>query len=774
MKEMVGAAIALIAGLAGSARAAADAAPVVFRPGRAEVVIPDSACDVVRFAAAEATNFLSRVLDAEVPLVHSFTPGRTALVLGTNAWSRAAGVCPEGLPWDSFVVKAEWNRVYVAGCDDPAVRVEDALNGAYWQQMFERATLFGVYEFLERYAGCRFYFAHELGEIVPRRDSVAVPAGAYRRSPEFAYWSYQTFWDGAWIGEGPVPQDAAGRYTATGRGRVLNLWRLRGSSFYVPYAHGLNQFHYLRRFGKTHPEYFQLQGNRRRVDPSERHYGQLCHSSAVNEEIKRDVLSYLRGEPASVRGIPASRSAAAGEFGWNRRNPYGPYVCVMPQDGMGPCSCSDCQKAYDMKDADGYASELIWSKTAELARHVTAAGFTNAVLTQMAYTPYATVPKCELPPNVDVQLARLGPWVITNPTAWQKQKDTIRQWSEKVGHRISLWTYPLKGYGNNLKIPEVPQMTPKAWGAFYKEVAPWISGGFAESGSDRFFFNHLNYYVYSRIAWDNSVDVAAVLDEYYRLMFGAAAADVRAVYDELERKWLCEIAGNFRDTPLGPMAIPPSEHEIWTKTYGAKVLADFRGRFDRAAARLDGNSVEVRRLALVRDELLGALERGSRAYLDSISVEKELERRAARPNRVSLVSDAGFNKAVRDRSTFVSGPDSIRLDATDRPSVSCTHYFDGKSAVLKPATKYRLSYFVKTANVQPTDMKGGAVVIVNDGKNHRFPFTAAISGTLDWIHREFVFTTLPTASEKPCYVRLFLSQSTGTAWFDGVELTEVE
>ena len=257
-------------------------------------------------------------------------------------------------------------------------------------------------------------------------------------------------------------------------------------------------------------------------------------------------------------------------------------------------------------------------------------------------------------------------------------------------------------------------------------------------------------------------------------MFGAASEDLKGIYDELERKWLVELAGNIRDTPLGPMAIPPSEHEVWTKVYAPSVIGGFRERFDRAAEKVARGTVENRRVALVRDELLGALERGSRTYLDSVSVTKELERRAADANRVSLVSDGGFRKAVRDCATFVSGPDSIRLDAMDKPSVSCSHPFGGIATPLKPSTKYRLSFFVKTENVQPKGEKGGASVVLNDGRNHRYPFAAGISGTMDWIHREFIVTTLPTAGKTPGYLRLVLGDATGTVWFDGVELTEVK
>ena len=58
-----------------SPSSACDAA-VTFKPGESEVVIGAKASQVVAFAAAEATNFLSRVLGAPVPIVHEPTPGK--------------------------------------------------------------------------------------------------------------------------------------------------------------------------------------------------------------------------------------------------------------------------------------------------------------------------------------------------------------------------------------------------------------------------------------------------------------------------------------------------------------------------------------------------------------------------------------------------------------------------------------------------------------------------------------------------------------------------
>ena len=143
----------------------------------AEVVVAPDAPPATRFAAAEMTNYLARVLGHEIPLVPAPTEGRYAILLGTNAWSRAAGLRPESLPRDSYCVKIGPNRAYIAGCDsptqDPARQIAQGRVGH-----FERATLFGVYGFLDRHAGVRFYFPGELGTVVPTAPSVKLQEGS--------------------------------------------------------------------------------------------------------------------------------------------------------------------------------------------------------------------------------------------------------------------------------------------------------------------------------------------------------------------------------------------------------------------------------------------------------------------------------------------------------------------------------------------------------------------------------------------------------------------
>ena len=49
----------------------------------------------------------------------------------------------------------------------------------------DRGTLFGVFEFLERCAGVRWYFPNELGVVIPTKTHLAVTQIDVTRSPYY-------------------------------------------------------------------------------------------------------------------------------------------------------------------------------------------------------------------------------------------------------------------------------------------------------------------------------------------------------------------------------------------------------------------------------------------------------------------------------------------------------------------------------------------------------------------------------------------------------------
>ena len=732
----------------------------VLCPGEVDVVTAPDACSVVRFAADELAGFVGKSLGCEVPVVTSFSEGRTSLVVGTNAWSRAAGVCPERLPRDGFVVRSLGNRVYVAGCDSPKTDMK-ALLGAKSQWPFqhgERASVFAVYGFLERYAGVRFYWPGEMGTVVPRHGSIEVPEGEWTCAPDFTV---------------REPSFAS----------PLQYLRLRAQTKYTPCAHGLAALSLRERFSGSHPEYFALRkgpDGRLVREPEmsvpESHAGQLCWTSdALWEQIHADAVAYFSGVSAKDHGVPGHYS----KKGWSWGNGwYGEYFDVMGQDGFQPCLCDGCQAAYSKTDRDQYATELVWSRTAALANRLLREGV-KGTLTQMAYPPYRHVPGCDIPTNVLVMVSERGPWNEGNPDKARQDDDEVRAWARKLGRKVWLWTYP--GKFGALQLDDVPQMTPRAHGAYFTRLAPFIFGAKTESETDRPVYNYLNDYVAAKVAWDVKTDVVALLDEHDRLMFGAAADEMRGFYGLLEDKWIREIAGRTKDTAVGPIALAPSPLELWTRIYSPETLDRCEDFFARARAKLDPKSDEARRVAWIKAEFCDPLVRRGRRIAAGFDAGAALRRRAAGADGRNLLPEDGETgwqswpsgrlTAAADASAPTPGA-CLHLVSTERSYA--THALKG---LLETGRTYRVSMFLRGRGIEPfSTWDGGLNVEISDGRRKwRHPFPngnngVGFTGTFGWVHVAFDFTVGPELGETP-YLAVRLANCTGEAWFDAPYLS---
>lgn len=763
--------------------------------GRTEIVVAPDASKATRFAAEELRDFLAMSFyGAEVALVTNVRAGVSHVFVGASEWAAHAGVITNTLARDAFTIRADGRDVYIVGRDDAVVDTRHSIYSpetGVWDQLHEHATLFGVYEFLEAYAGVRMYFPGRLGTIVPKVSAIEVPNGVRTVAPDCLARDYSWWSDGVYF-EGEEPE--AHRLPA----RKVQYQRNRMQTVYIPCCHGQNGFSLLKRFGKSHPEYFaQNADGTRRTSPGIAFAGHLCHSSKAWDEICEDILSYARGESPDARGMAINGRWPIMTF---RR----PWVDVMPQDGFQPCQCAACRGAYRTNELH-YATELVWGRTVELANRLKTAA-PDIRITQMAYTPYRRIPDFDIPDNVDVMVAEGGPWTVDDAASLSNQTAEIRGWAEKLGHPVWIWTYPNK-FGKMAKTTfAVPNPTPRSYAKYYRHVAPWIFGVFAENENDRWFYNYLSNYVLGKFCWNKGLNVEAILDEHFRLMFGPAARPMADFVREMESLWVGKVAGRVVDGALGPVPQRPSEYDLFTSIYSPEVIAHWRRDFIGAArARVAEGSLEAQRIDLYEREFIEPLASRAQAYLDSISVEKELKSRAGRTVNNLLRNGymdlppqgssrrhygqyengawkggwIGDEKTI-DNVSFVKDappglPASVRFTVSGAPqSVSLTDYLGYWKGPLKPNTKYRFSVFVKLEGVRSGGgpYGGGVCFRIWDGKNTFYP-DYRMTGTTGWFNHIVEFTTPQDVGMHPHTLTLSLANAVGSALFSGALLEEV-
>ena len=106
------------------------------------------------------------------------------ILVGPSALTEKLGINPRSLPHEGFVVTTFSNGVAIVGNDsstDPAFpRATPLLRLGP-----RRATLWGAYDFLERFFGCRYYYPGPDGCVHPKCESLSIEPCSYVDAPRF-------------------------------------------------------------------------------------------------------------------------------------------------------------------------------------------------------------------------------------------------------------------------------------------------------------------------------------------------------------------------------------------------------------------------------------------------------------------------------------------------------------------------------------------------------------------------------------------------------------
>ncbi|HWL51519.1 MAG TPA: carbohydrate-binding family 9-like protein [Chthoniobacteraceae bacterium] len=607
------------------------------------VVIASDAPGMTRFAGEELSRLLSKALGREVPTkATSDEPGEAALVLGAHPHLKALGIDPATLPRDGFVIRTHGNHLHIVGRDGDPGNVAAIMASGAWHRrdtLPERGTLYGVYEFLERYVGARFYFPGRYGTIIPRLGDWHLPEIDLRLAPVHPARSMghsgQLFpgFDEDYPGD---TIEAKAWYFKT-----LDKLRLRQQTRYLPHDHGLSRFGYVERFGESHPEYFALMSNGRRYnDPHLPHPAQLCFSSGIREEIYQDAKAYLTGQSARSRNVRRTPRSA---YEWPLSVTQPGYFNIMPQDGFSPCNCAACQvhfqgTRYNTLKRES-SSGFLWDFFIDLAERLTREGVPGR-LTTMAYPPYNRVPKRKIPENLEVSFCPAGADAVRDFDAVHQ---AVRGWYEATGKK-RIWLWNNVGKYGELKMPGVPFIIPRATGHYYKTLSPYISGAFVSLPQDFYLFKYINAYVANKVFWDPTVDVEELLAEHDRLMFGSAAETMGNVYRRFEEHWTKAIRGNTVETDLGETAVPPSDYTLWNEIYSGDEMQRLNALFDRAEQQAAAEPGPLERVRFMRQNLFGPLVNAREAYTRVADQVRHLKADAPML-KAGEVSAAAWNEA---------------------------------------------------------------------------------------------------------------------------------
>jgi hypothetical protein len=486
----------------------------IVREGRAtaSIIVPrDAPVEVVR-AAKELQAYVLKTSGAELPVRGEDAPRgeRVEIRLAVNPLGVSAGGDPQRqiVHEDGYAIQSGGRMITIMGGSP-------------------RGTLYGVYDFVERVLGVRWFMPTDLGEDVLETRTIAVPELSMVKNPAFPSVSGFT-----WAGS-PGAED----------------WELRmrlriGKA--VSFGHNWYNIHpYSKESFEKNPEMFAMVGNQRG------HSAQLCTS---NPEV-----------------VKVSAEAARRYF---EANPEAPLFSISPNDGNGWCECDRCRKIdalYGVTDGSladrfvHYANEVL----ADLQKT-----HPDKRVGIYAYAEHTAPPRKAKPrPNYETALTH-QPWAfchvhaIDDPSCPANREflSYLKGWMaltkhvgiyEYYGHFFAFTPWPIV---HSIR-RDIPLFQRLGVERFISETQQnWANQG-------------INFYVAGKLVEDPSRDVDALLGEYFWRFYGKARDPMRRYFDLWESAMLGTSAAGDRGYAWLSMFTPALVSEAGILLKQAEALA---------------------------------------------------------------------------------------------------------------------------------------------------------------------------------------------------------
>jgi len=359
-----------------------------------------------------------------------------------------------------------------------------------------RGTLYGVYTFLEKYVGCRWYTS-KISRI-PRKDRIIIGEIDHVEIPVLKYREpfYTEAFDGDWAVRNKV------------NGNFAKLDEKRGGKItYYPFVHSFDQL-IPRELYNSHPEYFPLIDGKR-VDG----YVQRCLS---NPDVVKLAIKRVKE--------------------WIRQHPDAKIISVSQNDTGKWCQCPDC-RALDESEGTPAASIINFvNKIAEAIEKE----YPDKYIDTLAYQ-YSRRPPRSLKPreNVIVRLCTIEccfshPIESCDSRENQEFEKDIIGWS-KLTDNLYIWDYVTNFAHYLMPFPNIYSLKPNIR-FFIRHHVKGIfeEGNYSPGGHGE--FAELKSYLLAKLLWNPDEDIDVLIDEFLEYYYCRAAKPIREYIDLIHSK----------------------------------------------------------------------------------------------------------------------------------------------------------------------------------------------------------------------------------------------
>ena len=447
------------------------------KPAECAIVVAENAGECIQYAAQELRRFVGETTGVALPIATNGTTLGRAIVLEVESLKIA----------DAFHLQVEGERLRISGGG-------------------ERGVLYGVYEVLERFAGCRWYSSWH--SYIPKLDRITLPNG-FNDTQTPAFEMREPFW-----------YDVRRHHDFEARLRVnSHKWggieRKYGGDDFL-FGGGLapsHTFDVLLPPGKyfdKHPEYYCMVEGKRTLNGSRRLGGwQPCLS---NPDVLRIVTSNLLERM--------------------RKDPDARFYGVSQMDNDNWCDCPAC-RAID-EEEKSHAGTVV--RFVNAVAEAIEKEFPNAIIETLAYHWSRKPPaKTRLRRNVTVCLCTsscdFAQPLPENPYPANKSFcEDIVGWGRQTD-RLYVWDYTTDFHYYPLPFPNVLALQGNIRFLHDNGVRFLFEQG--DMNGYHGDFAELKAWLQAKWMWNPDLPMNPLLDEFFERYYGAGAPFVREWFDAM-------------------------------------------------------------------------------------------------------------------------------------------------------------------------------------------------------------------------------------------------
>jgi hypothetical protein len=490
-----------------------------------KIVIPTKASPAERYAAEELVTHIKKTVGVDLPIVtddETAAPPKKAIFLGSTRHSLALigdnSFKPDSLGSDGFRIVVRGESVILYGSP-------------------KRGALYAAYDFLERFAGCRWYASWHC--VTPRIDRLLVPAN-WDDTQKPAFEMRQPYWYDI-----NRNQDFAARLRVNGFNHIKGPIDLKYGGDDFRFGGGLSSCHTFNRllppdeFFDSHPEYFSLVKGKRR-----KKHSQLCLTNPdVLRIVTERVLERIRKDPGA-------------KF-------YG----VSQNDWYNFCECANCM-AVD-KEEESHAGTMV--RFINAVAEKVEKEFPDVIIETLAYQYTRKPPKkTRLRRNVvpclctiECDFARSIP---ESPYVQNKsfQKD-IEIWKKQTD-KLYLWDYTTEFQDYPIPFPNVYALQGNI--KFFRDnnVKELYEQGAYQGRHGE--FAELKAWLLAKLMWNPNQPLKPLIDDFFAGYYGKAAPYVREYFEEMHRRQLTWSANAHKPLKIWKSVVMkslPDDFISWAK-----------------------------------------------------------------------------------------------------------------------------------------------------------------------------------------------------------------